>query len=212
MAQIFIAHSSKDGNLVNFFKECFYRTKVEPVFEEIERIIKGEITTSDVQADIDKSNALFAILTENVERIQHTRDWVVWEAGISGKKAVWAFEPYSQYSRISVVIPNTRHYVIFETNDEWLRYVNSIVRSYDDSHILPTLLVSGGIGGVLGGVPGAVIGGVLGGALGSSSTPARPLGIEVSCDNCSSVYNVHIPEGLSIFRCPVCNVYLEIGT
>lgn len=210
MAKIFIAHSGQDKDLVDFFLRCFYSTKVDLVFEEIERILKGEVTTAQVRADINGSNAVFVILTENVERIPHTRDWVVSEAGVGSTKDIWVFEPYSQRGRVSVIIPFVRHYVMFGTNEDWMKYVNRIIKSYDDSHVLPTVAAGGGIGALLAGPPGAIIGAGVAAALSSSAYPKRPEGIVVRCPECFSVYNIHIPNGVSTFRCPVCNVSLQI--
>lgn len=208
MAQIFVAHSGRDTELVNFFLRCFYGTNVNPVFEEIERIDRGEVTTSDIEVDIDNSNALFVILTTNVESRPYTRDWVVSEA--ARKKDTWVFELHLQLGNVSVAIPFLRHYVLFRTDEAWMVYIRDIIKSYDDSHVIPTVAVGGGIGGALGGVRGALIGIGMGKVLSSAATPARPKGIDVICDECSAVYNVHIASDASTFRCPVCNVFLQL--
>lgn len=130
------------------------------------------------------------------------------------------FEPISQLGRISVVTPYLRHYVIFDTSDDWLGYIRRIIESYDDSHVLPTVsattLTGAAVGAALGEkdkIGSAVLGGALGGLAGlviSDKSKERPTGIGVICSNCSSSYNIHIPQGINIFRCPVCNTYLEI--
>lgn len=211
MAQIFVAHSGRDADFVNFFTKCFYQTKVDPIFEEFERIFGGERSAPQIQADIDKANAIFVILSKNVESIRHTRDWVVSEAGASKGKDTWVFEPFSQLGSISVIIPFVRHYVLFATTEDWMRYIRMIIKFYDDSHVLPTTLLGTGIGTAADRkypARGAIVGGIAGFILAKMSKPTQPTGLTITCNNCYSIYSVHIPQG--VFRCPVCNVFLEI--
>jgi hypothetical protein len=218
MAQIFVSHSKEDRDLVNFFSRVFAITKVRAVLEEFEKILTCEITSAKVIQDIENSNAVFVILSKNVQGIPHTTNWVVWETGVAKNKDIWIFEPYSQFSKISVVIPYLRHYVIFDINNSCFRYIRRIVESYDDSHILPTVLLTSIAGIEIGTaltkdkVSGAVLGGIEGAVVGlaiSDRPKERPIGLEVTCASCHSTYNVHIPKGMNIFRCPVCNSYLE---
>ena len=219
MAQIFVSHSAKDRDLVNFFSNAFAGTKVKAIFEEFEKI-EGKITPSKVMRDIENSNAIFVILSKNVQNIPHTRDWVVWETGVAKNRDIWVFEPYSQFGEISVVIPFLRNYVIFATNDPWLGYIRRIIESYDDSHILPTVLITtltgAGIGAALSDknkTKGVFLGGSVGAITGlaiSEKLKERPMGLRVRCKSCSLLYNIHIPQETKIFRCPVCNKYWQI--
>ena len=212
MAQIFISHSGKDKDLRDFFSNAFAGTKVKVIFEEFEEIFRGKVTSEQIAKDIENSKAVFVILSQSVQNIPHTRDWVVWEAGVAKGKDIWVFEPYSQLGEISVATPYLRHYVIFDTNDYWFGYIRSIIESYDDSHVLPTVLVTGGLGALLAErdkIGGATLG-VLAGLLISDKSKERPAGIGVICSDCSSSYNVHIPQGIDMFRCPVCNTYSKI--
>jgi len=220
MAQIFVSHSKKDKDLVDFFSNAFAGTKVKAIFEEFEKILTGQITPSKVAQDIENSNALFVILSQNVRDIPHTRDWVVWETGVAKNKDIWVFEPFLQFGKISIVIPCLRHYGIFYINNSWLGYIRRIIESYDDSHTFATVLVTGVVGAGIGAaladkdkVGGAVLGGVGGmvvGGLISDKSRERPIGLSVTCDKCHSTYNIHISQGMKIFRCPVCDSYLEI--
>ncbi|MBT9143897.1 MAG: hypothetical protein DDT29_02311 [Dehalococcoidia bacterium] len=212
MAQIFVSHSGEDVDLKNFFSNAFAGTKVKGIFEEFEKIPTGRVTSEQIVKDIGNSKAVFVILGPNVQDIPYTRDWVVWETGVAKNKDIWVFEPYSQFGRISVVTPYLKHYVIFDTNDAWLGYIRGIIESYDDSHVLPTLLVTGGIGALLAEkdkIGGAALG-TLAGLVISDKLKERPTGIGVVCSNCSSSYNIHIPQGVNTFRCPVCNKHLKI--
>ena len=79
MAQIFISHSAKDVQLKNFLNSIFSGSKVTAVFEEYEKLLSGAVTAEKIQQHITASAAVFLLITENVNNIQHTRDWVVWE-------------------------------------------------------------------------------------------------------------------------------------
>jgi len=220
MSQIFVSHSAKDKGTVDFFSNAFAGTKVRAVFEEFEKILTGEITPSKVITDIESSKAIFVILSENVQNIPHTRDWVLWETGVATNRDIWVFEPYPLFGTISVVIPCLRHYVIFGINGPWLGYIRRIIESYDDSHTLPTVLITSAMGAGIGAAliekdkaGGAVLGGIGGTIAGlamSDKSKERPVGLNVVCASCRSSYNIHIPDGLNRFRCPVCNMFLQI--
>lgn len=218
MAQIFISHSQEDKDLRSFFADVFAGTHVKAVFEEFEKIVKGTVTKDDVGRDIENSRAVFVILSQNVERITHTRDWVVCETGVAKNKDVWVFEPYSQSGKISVITPFLRDYVVYDINDDWSGYIRRIVESYDDSQTLPTALVGGGLGALVGseladdreeGAFWGLIGGAIVGAVISDKSKGRPIGLRIECENCHSVYNIHVPQGIKMIRCPVCNRSLE---
>lgn len=212
MAEIFVSHSGKDKDLRDFFSNAFAGTKVRAIFEEFEKIIRGNVSTAHIASDIENSKAVFVILSQNVQGIPHTRDWVVWETGVAKNKDIWIFEPFTQFGQISVVTPFLRHYVIFDTIDPWLVYIRRIIESYDDSHVLPTLLLTGGLGALLAEhdkTGGAALGALAGLVL-SDKSKERATGIGVTCYKCSSLYNIHIPQGTNQFRCPVCNSFLQL--
>lgn len=156
MAQIFISHSSKDRQSVDFLSKAFASTKVKGVFEEFEAILKGPANAERIAQDIRESNAVFVLLGLNVEALRHTRDWVGWENGFAAAEArktnkdIWVLEPISEMDGLTVVIPYLRHYVCFNPTDEhWQGYLTQIIESYDDSHFLKAALV-GGVGGGVG--------------------------------------------------------------
>lgn len=208
MARIFVSHSGKDKDIVNFFSNAFASAQVKGIFEEFEKILVGNITSSQITQDIENSNAIFVLLSHNVQNIPHTRDWVVWETGAAKNKDIWVFEPFEELGLISVITPYLKHYVRFATNESHLGYIRKIVESYDDSNVLPTTLLTTGIGALLGKGPGAVLGG-LGGLAISDNSKNRPMGVEINCFHCSSFYNIHLPQGVDVFRCPVCNSYMK---
>lgn len=206
MGQIFVSHSARDSELVSFFAKCASGTRVKLVFEEFESIIAGRISGERIRADIKTSSAVFVLLSSHVAQIPHTRDWVVWECGVAHNKDTWVFEP-SETELLSVITPILRHYVLFSMNRAWFAYVRKIIESYDDSAILPSIAAGAAAGALAGGV-GAVLGGVAA-ALAASPVRRRPPGLPVNCPSCRSSYQLHYPEGLRFFRCPVCNMRLR---
>jgi len=220
MAKIFVSHSQKDEEIKSFFEKVFLGATVQPVFEEIEKIVKGQVTRDDIIQGIISSRAVFVLLSQNAEQVRHTRDWILFECGTSHNKDVWVFEPYSEYGKISIIVPSLRHYVVFAQNESWFKYIRRIVESYDDSQVLATTLLTSGIGALIGAavskkdrVAGAVAGGFGGAVLGSAladKSYIRPTGLPLECTKCKSIYSIHIPIGVSVIRCPVCNESLSI--
>jgi len=165
------------------------------------------------------------LLSQNVQSIPHTRDWVVWESGVAKSRDInrdiWVFEPIAQQGTISVVIPFLRHYVLFATDEVWFKYIRAFIESYDDSHVLPTVAVSGMAGAGLGAIfskkgeeiGGAILGGlagVIGGAIASAfMAKSKPVWQTIICFNCQLSYNVYIPSNINSFRCPSCNTQLR---
>ena len=209
MAQIFVSHSARDTALVDFFSRIGARSKVQFVFEEIEKLVTGSVNASKIRADIEASTAVFLLLSKHVQSIPHTRDWIVWESGVSHNKDIWVFENLSDHGQISVLIPFLRHYVLFQPIDLHFSYINQVVSSYDDSGVLPAMAVAGGLGAAFGG-SGALVG-ALAGAVLAHPARSRPMGLQITCQLCKSSYAIHLPQGVAIFRCPVCNRFLQLA-
>lgn len=218
MAQIFVSHSRRDGELVNFFSRAFTGTNVKGVYMEFEDMTGPGADSTVIKGHIEDSNALFVILSANVDKIPHTRDWVTWEAGCGFNKDIWIFEPESQRGEISMIIPAVDHYVVLGNTGDDLAYLRGIIDSYDNLSIIPTVAGAAGAGAlagyglakerkVLGTALGALIGG-LGGYLYANKENARPQGIEVECSKCRSIYRAHLKD--NDFRCPVCNTGLHL--
>lgn len=206
MAQIFISHSQRDTDIIHFFLEAFAGTKVKPHLEELEKELPSGVTAEKIEGDIQASNAVFVLLSEKVENLKHTRDWVTWECGTAKNKDIWVFEPFETLGRVRVVVPRFNHYAVFERTDEWRKYLRSIVESYDDSHVITTLSATTAGGALLNDEDrgeGAAVGfavGLVGLLLHSMSKPS--FGIDVRCWKCFSNYKVH---RYGSFRCAVCN-------
>lgn len=209
MAQIFISHSSRDGKYIEFLKSVFAVLGVKAIFEEYESMVYGRVSQRKIVRDILGSNAVFILATENVQALHHTRDWILWEAGVAKDKPIWVFEPQEQLGRISVLIPRLTHHVVFSLNDSWFRYVKNIAESYNASNALPAALTGGVLFGfVFNPLVGLI--GAAGGVLATNKAILRPEGKRVSCGQCSTAYNVHLAVGVDSTRCPVCNNFGQI--
>src|SRR5688500_11929605 len=111
MAQIFVSHSQRDKESIHFLLEAFAGTKVKPQLEEFEKTPPSGVTAHKITQDIQVSNAVFVLLSERVETLPHTRDWVAWECGTAMNKEIWVFEPFEALGKIRIVIPRFDHYV-----------------------------------------------------------------------------------------------------
>jgi hypothetical protein len=204
MAQIFISHSARDQQLKNFFNQAFATSSVNAKLEEIEQLYKGTITTQQIEQDITLSSAVFVLLSQNVDSLDHTRDWIGYEVGYAkgaqgGNKDVWVFEHINEAGHLTKVIPNFDHYVVYDTSDTALKYVKAIVDSYDDVRVARNTAVGTGIGAVFG-APWAGAGVAF---LYSALSTGRPNGVEGIC-GCLLKYRVHLPEQIIQLRCPKC--------
>jgi len=211
MAQIFGSHSKNDKEIIHFFLEAFAGTRVKPVFEEFEAEPPTGVSAEKIKRDIDVSNAVFVILSKNIESLKHTRDWINWECGVARNKPIWVFEPLATLGSVSVVVPSFSHHAVFDVSDEWRRYLREIIDSFDDSHVLKTLSLTTSAGALMNEKDrgtGAMVGaglGLLGLILYGMNR--RAFGAQIQCFKCHSIYRVH---RFGPSRCAVCNTALII--
>ncbi len=213
MAKIFLSHSKQDEDIKDIFFRGFSGTGVHATLKEYEDVSPlgnsfGQINRNmaeEIENDILMSAAIFVVLSETVQRLQHTAQWIVWECAQAKakQKPIWIFEPFESLGKIAIAIPHFNHYVRFQMNDEWRKYIHNIVASYNDT---PVLMTAGGAGAglwLLGGLPGVILGGIAGHLL--SNKTETPKGFPFICDQCLLSYEVHVPGGLGEFRCACCN-------
>lgn len=209
MESIFVSHSKEDKQIIHFLLEAFAGTKVKPVFEEFETELPKGKAAEKITQDINTSNAVFVLLSETVESLKHTRDWITWECGTAQNKDIWIFEPFNSFGKISIASPRVTHLVRYGITESWRSYIRNVIHSYDASHVLPTLAgataagaalvekdrATGAVAGFFAGLAGLVI-----------RDMAKPtFGISISCWNCKSNYRVHLPKDSGEFRCATCN-------
>jgi|ERR1043166_734020 hypothetical protein len=212
MSQIFNSHSQRDEGIKSFFYRAFSGTSVLPIWQEYEERPSRPVD-EEIERKIEASSAVFVLLSEKVESLPHTRDWILWECGKATDKDVWVFEPYESLGKVTVAIPRFKHYVRYHRNQEWRDYINSIIRSYDNSSLLGWAGAGAGIGAAVspedrGG--GALLGSIVGAIVESVVRPTAPTGTPVTCLNCYYAYGVHIPGNRGPFRCAKCNNRMEL--
>jgi len=121
MAQIFIAHSSKDKWIIDPVKEILEQAGVIPWLSELESPTPFPLAPK-IQKAIESSSALIAILTHNVTNITQTRDVVNWEisAAYHLKKPVYVFR--ERGVEVPLMISYITDYFTFDSfNEEILR-------------------------------------------------------------------------------------------
>lgn len=212
MAQIFISHSQRDEQAKNFFYRAFSGTSVLPIWMEYEGTPTSSID-EEIERKILASNAVFFLLSESVEKLLFTRDWVLWENGKVTNKDIWLFEPAESFGRITVLLPRFRHYVLYQRTSSWRDYVNSIVKSYDDSSLLGWAAAGAGVGAMLSTEDrgaGTLLGGLVGSIAESIGRAKAPSGVAVTCLKCSYSYSIHLYDTRNQFRCARCNNRMEL--
>lgn len=212
MAKVFISHSKRDEKIKDLFFRGFANSGVHQVLKEYENISPpgskpGQMSKNmaeEIEENILESAAVFVILTETVQNLQHTAHWIVWESAQAKakKKPIWIFEPYESHRKITITIPHFTHYVRFQMNDETRKFIHLVAASYNDT---PVFAAGGGAvgGGLLAGPVGAIVGGIVGYLL--SNKVETPKGFSAFCDNCMLGYEVYIPGDKGEFRCANCN-------
>jgi len=92
MAQVFIAHSSKDKWLIDPICEWLRCAGVNPYLAELESPTPLPLPDK-LEAAIKNSNAVVVVFTRNVANIQQTRDVVNWEVATAHayKRPVYVF-------------------------------------------------------------------------------------------------------------------------
>lgn len=221
MAEIFVSHSKRDESVRNFFADVFAGENVAGKFVEFEEYQSPP--WQYIQERVNAAKAVFVLLGPHVQELSYTRDWITWETGLASQagRDIWVFEPFNQWCNIA--ISHVSHYVVYEQIPDAITYVKLIVKSYDDSGQLASLLRGAAIGVGIGGTLGAISGkkeaagafaglGILFGALieGEKTDPSRvrPMGMPIRCI-CKSPYRVH--ARLDNFPCPTCRQWIQIN-
>ncbi|HYZ50097.1 MAG TPA: toll/interleukin-1 receptor domain-containing protein [Nitrososphaeraceae archaeon] len=82
--QIFISHSAKDKEISTFFIRKFRNTGVKPVLMEYEKWSRNNRPNWKwIKDEIQKSSALFLVLTKNIVKNEYTQNWVAFEIGVA---------------------------------------------------------------------------------------------------------------------------------
>ncbi len=119
MAQIFIAHSSKDKWLIDRISQVLTQAGVIPYLAELESPTPFPLPQK-LQKAIEESKVIIAILTHNVTDIIQTRDIVNWEISAAyhqiPKKPVYVFR--EKGVEVPPMIEYITDYFTFDPSDE----------------------------------------------------------------------------------------------
>ncbi len=127
MTQIFISHSKRDTEFVDWFDKVFARLPVRAVRVEFEGY--SVAPAKYIKEQLFLSVALFVLMGPNVESSPYTENWVAFEVGLAAawKKDIWVFEPHD--STIQFPIPFLNRYVSLGFDDDFT-LILEIVRQY----------------------------------------------------------------------------------
>lgn len=109
--QIFISHSAKDREIINFFTKKFDDTGVKPVLMEYEKWSRsGKPNWMWIKDELKKSKALFLLLTKNIVKKEQTQNWVAFEIGVAAASEppipVYVFKE----QKVDFAVPYVNHY------------------------------------------------------------------------------------------------------
>jgi hypothetical protein len=91
VGQVFVSHSRKDQDGIEFLRSLFGSVPHEARFYSWDSPRPPHAET--IRDRIEKSESLFVLLSPHLDRAG-TRDWVTWEVGVAigARKKVWALE------------------------------------------------------------------------------------------------------------------------
>jgi len=117
MAQVFIAHSSKDKWLIDPICDWLRYAGVTPYLAELESPTPRSLPDK-LERAIKNSNAIVVVFTRNVASIQRTRDVVTWEVATAHayKKPVYVFR--EKEVEVPLTIEYITDYFTFDPFDQ----------------------------------------------------------------------------------------------
>lgn len=226
MAEIFISHSRRDPEERDWLRSLFGDTHVRAICKEFGAYMVPP--AADIAADIQRSKAVFLLLTPGILSSDFTRNWVSFEAAsaLYYGRPLWIFEQIETPTEFPIpgIHPNLARYLPYSrTWPDLDDYIRQVICGYEDPDWLGTLqYAAGGAGGgaLLGSSRdisspgrGALIGSLLGGGLKLiSSLPQPPKGIIlITCPYplCGVQFELHAP--VSPFPCPTCRQRIELN-
>jgi hypothetical protein len=129
VTSVFVSHSRRDKDIVNYFSQVFARTKLEAQLMELEDIVnkyQGLEIANKIRND---TSAVIVLLGESLLHhkrsaaafrrswVNHTRNWISFEIGVAAgcRKPVWVFEGITR--PIKFPIPFLTDYYRYKIGD-----------------------------------------------------------------------------------------------
>lgn len=129
---VFISHSKHDPN-VDFFHRVFSGLKTDAIWMEYENIDPPPWKT--IRENVNKSDAVFVLLSSPLLYQIHTNNWVSFEVGLAANCRkilsplgldVYVFEP--RYQLVDFPVPYCTHYMLYEQTTEELKYLKKMIK------------------------------------------------------------------------------------
>jgi hypothetical protein len=123
---VFISHSRYDANL-DFFHKIFSAVPIESVWMEFEDI-KPPPSLS-IKDNVNRSDALFVLLSQHLVDKQHTSNWVSFEVGLAANRKceIYVFEPIDEH--VDFAVPYFTHYMRYRTTENTLKWLRDGLRN-----------------------------------------------------------------------------------
>jgi len=144
--KVFISHSKHDPNL-SLFKEIFAMLPTESKWMELENVEPPPALS--IRREINESDAVFVLLSENLVDLQHTSNWVSFEVGLASNRTppehaamsasgrsgldIWVFEPLEKTVRFPV--PYLTHYMRYPLDQGAVKWLRDVLRDSDPRHL-----------------------------------------------------------------------------
>lgn len=215
MATIFISHSKRDTELVKVIDFNLRSVGIAPILREFTPESKPPY--ADIDADIARSDAVFAFLTQNVKVTDHTQNWVTHEITKAHdlNKPTYIIE--DKNNPVHFPIPKLKNYILYDQTsiNDWNLIQNIASSIKRNPEILLGALAAGVAGALLfkkNRVAGFVCGAALGGILLALTLPEAQLRtpVVIKCPKCGIVFNLYTNLHLDCLYCPSCRVMLTL--
>ena len=136
---VFVSHSKHDPNL-DFFHKIFSGLQTESVWMEFEDI--NPPPSLFIRDSVNKSEAIFVLLSKYLVDQEHTNSWVSFEVGLAANRTkanvspesthselgldIWVFEPLDE--DINFAVPYCTYYMRYAPTVERLKWLRDILR------------------------------------------------------------------------------------
>ncbi len=202
MSTVFISHSRSDVELVDAISKVLKNVGHTPIIEEfIASEEKNQPPFEEIRNNVEMSDIVFLFLTDNVVSTEYTRNWVMFEVGLTArdKKKLYVFERSGV--PIKYPIPYLTDYMIFD-KDSTSNILDIQALAKKTGKIHPGLIgaAGGALIGLVGGPLGILIGTIAGGAIGSGFAQEP---FKAKCENCGIEFHYHSLK-YSKIKCPSC--------
>ncbi|MBA7501459.1 hypothetical protein ES706_00029 [subsurface metagenome] len=214
MTSIFISHSQKDVETLNYFNNLFGGTLIKAIRAEFERYERPPWTA--IKNWVNESSAVFLLLGPNLRGSIFTSNWVSFEVGLAcqARKSVWIFEQVKE--PVDFPVPYLTNYMLYDPASRVsFERIQEIVQSYDSTPQLAGAALGALLGAafvaVVAGKKGTIPGAFIGGVIGASLTRKTSYGIQIKCphDDCGISFMLHTK--VDNFLCPTCRraIYIK---